>query len=1208
MATKQEIIEFANETLTMAENTDDPAKREEYLAIFDEAMASVQGMPDEPAAEPVDTKSPATNSYEGMPYDQAMEKYEQYTQDPSYEEASWLGGAIGGHSGTVTNAEGQPQKVFKPAEDIITGEAYMPSSATRGSMITETARNVGQLAGAGMDWLTEKLPDAGSIQFKDEEGNIDIDYLSAEETKERQEKNPDYMSLQAAVEQNIPKSSTGGDISDTLLVEGIPTLLGGAGAFGLADKALKAGNAIRAAKTSGQVLKGARGVLNTAKEWVIKNVASAGGVAATSPTDAGTVLVGEDNLLGTNLGFYKDLPEDPTARDSVLAKRMDIFTDAVLGSAIFDTVTAATGLYAVVRNIVVDPIRNAASLTRQQNAVVRKILDQFALVDETTDATTAKEIKEAAIQAINDNKEVVLDIGDATVAPRTVKLDTASALREGAGDTELGTAVADKAAGIREGLISKGDNELRRAVDAPTTATREILEEGAAGTEMAGAVPEAGMEQYTKGMAEAQAIEDVARENLSQAEKALVTTMREDPTVGAAVEALEKSSGVNITSGKVASEDEIVAGIRQGIDGMVDRRNTLFGEVQGGFVDGDALVSQLMDASPYVRGLLKESLPPDNTFRKLIEASTPQPKTTTNAAGETIETVETAEEVAERMKEFIQENNIDYGVVFRDVRRFIADAKSNLFGNVADASAKDKAAAGTLDRWIKYIDNEMVDDLASAGDQSTIDALDQAMDFYKYEFMPILGGGALGDVYKKYQGTVARTGKEMAERGQEILSSEFQDVAIKSLQTGLREENRSMAGQFIDLLQRSETPLDPRDLAEYAVADVLSEFAPRIVSGKAGEINVGELAEAFRKYNSLLEKFPEQQARIADLFETLKAASKNVDEYQQELETALVASKSARDRINNTVFADLVQSYGGQIMPIDNPVGYLRSLYRGEGKDSITKLNDLVRTFTENGDEAALQGMRQVYYDTVLDTVFSNTAKQQAAVVKIGTTSRALDNNAATLLDNADIVFPNNPEAAEGVRAIVEFGLGIDVGKRARAIAGTSNTAFTQQAAKTVDRLVMTFVGPLTRLGARIRSATGTALEKMAPDQAAQQALSIVMRDPEEFTRIANRVMALDYGLDANVVKRINAEADALPPELRGDFIQKAYADIGITPAQQMVEMGRVMFPFLVKAGIYNDYDQEAYMDALVDVANVEREGRTAVMQTKEALGIDPAE
>jgi hypothetical protein len=124
----------------------------------------------------------------------------------------------------------------------------------------------------------------------------------------------------------------------------------------------------------------------------------------------------------------------------------------------------------------------------------------------------------------------------------------------------------------------------------------------------------------------------------------------------------------------------------------------------------------------------------------------------------------------------------------------------------------------------------------------------------------------------------------------------------------------------------------------------------------------------------------------------------------------------------------------------------------------------------------------------------------------------------------------------ETVETLLDAARIIEKQKQASPVASMSPTAFNQEAIQATNRLILTFIGPLTRFGARVSALSGTIFDKLDSTQRAAKIMDNMLADPDYFLELARKYNRypmdplveenLITALTAGATKGINAEVE----------------------------------------------------------------------------------
>jgi hypothetical protein len=86
-------------------------------------------------------------------------------------------------------------------------------------------------------------------------------------------------------------------------------------------------------------------------------------------------------------------------------------------------------------------------------------------------------------------------------------------------------------------------------------------------------------------------------------------------------------------------------------------------------------------------------------------------------------------------------------------------------------------------------------------------------------------------------------------------------------------------------------------------------------------------------------------------------------------------------------------------------------------------------------------------------------------------------------------------------------------------VPGQSATAFNKEALQATNRMIMTFIGPLSRIGAKVRTLAGATFDALDPTKRAQTIMDNILADPDRFLELAKKYDR--YPMDPVIYERL---------------------------------------------------------------------------------------
>ena len=102
-------------------------------------------------------------------------------------------------------------------------------------------------------------------------------------------------------------------------------------------------------------------------------------------------------------------------------------------------------------------------------------------------------------------------------------------------------------------------------------------------------------------------------------------------------------------------------------------------------------------------------------------------------------------------------------------------------------------------------------------------------------------------------------------------------------------------------------------------------------------------------------------------------------------------------------------------------------------------------------------------------------------------------------------LFSDKPEFMNGLTDLLEVTQMVGKGKGATPVAAMSPTAFNTEATQATNRLIMTFIGPLSRPGARLRAVAGGVFDAVDPTRRAEMMLDNIFANPDKYLELSKK-------------------------------------------------------------------------------------------------------
>lgn len=913
-----------------------------------------------------------------------------------------------------------------------------------------------------------------------------------------------------AVQGVIPGVNTGESVGDALVAEGVPILV---------SSLVAAGLALRATQGTNLLVRGGATL-------------TAGEIGATSVTssDAGSLLVGENAMIPILRGV--DL-EDGTAND-VIEARLNIMVDGLMaGGIVGGTVMTGAKALKLAYGVAIEPLVNITVRGEKGiedtaiNSVLRQLTDEVSGLSsaDLADPNIRFQAAERIRLIMEENESVLVPYLTRLEETLPVELDSMSALIRGLDQTE-DAGLISRAESLRSGTIQSGGT---RTLDQTNKPARTLDEQtGEFLREVGGETPAEQTDTMFRGadtlaesgrreVVDAQTNVQSAREAYERSATELVSDLANDVELSDEIRRLSQATGTEIDTSRTASREQIRGQIETAYANMRNTKNSLYGAIEGGPIDTGALYDVLSNVRLDELSRQATSLQRTSPLKEIVELFQPQFRDPQGNVvsrelvpfdPNTPDTVpagfnqESRDEVIARMNGWFARDPemYNFGFFQNIIRPELSTLASDLFAR------NESRSGGIVRQIVKTIDDDMVDFVART-DPNLADAAVEAKRYYADEFAPLFRDGRLAEFSELYDSTVAR----------DIRPVDFASGSRNIVDSTIRSGDEAQIGQFRDLLSRSEAGADPSPLASYMVADTISNAADALRSSGGTDAQLGGFIGQIRQYSeSLNELFPAQAVELNDFIRRVEAAQGNRVELQRVMDEAQTTLRQTVDDVQNgELSAFFRRDFGNTTDPLlknlataSDPQAAFRSVLLSNRNDTtavVRTLMDRANALPDAERRVVMDGMQTAYTRLFRDQVLGRR-REQAGIRPINPSRIELGlEEVQSLFRVGDEVFRDTPEFMDAMRSMSELA-GITASSRnATPLSSMSATEFNRQATTATNRLIYTFIGPLTRTGTRVRAFVGTALENLAPDDRAKAIMDNIMANPKYFNELALR-------------------------------------------------------------------------------------------------------
>ena len=564
---------------------------------------------------------------------------------------------------------------------------------------------------------------------------------------------------------------------------------------------------------------------------------------------------------------------------------------------------------------------------------------------------------------------------------------------------------------------------------------------------------------------------------------------------------LERITGTDIALDKDAKLNEVMAGVRAGYEELKNQKDLLYANIQGGEINPDGIFDVLIelndDQISAAAGQVRRSSPLKNM---LDVVNTKSVRDIDPDTGEEFMREATIEDRRELFRNFLEEQGADFGYFYTTIRPELSALASDLF------SGETTKGAGRIVRdMVKYIDGDMVD-FVRQSDIELADAAREAKSFYQDTYAPIFSGeGIMADYADLHTRTVGRT------NASDLMATDFDELGYRQGVQRLTQRvfSGGVPAEAEQMFRALEVASDPDAMADYMVLDVLDRYAQNVRMNGLDAANLTNMSQDLQRYATQLnELFPEKAAQINTFVAQIENAARNKGDLEKVLTDVGTSVKAARDEVAMTELSGFLRTELGNsgFLPTSNPQAAFSQLFNS--KESLAALENINlaidnlpperQAIVKRGVEVAYARQFKLKLSDMRQEVGGGTPLKEAALVK---SQQEFDQ----LLANGREVFKDKPEVMQALEAYADLAGFVQRNRNARSNVSSSNTAFLQEASTATNRLIFTFIGPLSRAGTRVRAATSALLQRVSPDEAANAIRDQILSDPDYFTELARR-------------------------------------------------------------------------------------------------------
>lgn len=999
-----------------------------------------------------------TEMYEGATYDEAREQYKAVKSDPNVE-----GGVL---APVFTDPEtGDREFVPRPEARTVQGAVraakgfLMPGE---GQTRVEAAREgfASQGAKVGVSQTT-MLGAAESVGASSEL----VDALFGDDPVEKR----------AGLDTET--------LGASLIADGIPALVSGAGAVTIAGKLLPAHKIIRG---------------------IGMFLAAETAASATVSTDEGTLVTGDNPAINFSpFGLLDGVDLGDDRADQVIEHRINVLTEGLVLSSALGGVAKVGGKGVDVYNrllgraLAVGVLGLDAPLERQAFEQLRNVLGK---VDPDAPAEERYAAGQRVAQIIDENKDVFLPIANGETD--RITLDTISAFTRGAGQGDTG---AIRAASLRRGLMNRGigAEDMSLAVNRPQEALQEQTQAYLEGIGYVDAAAQRGaMEgassritgEITADLEKTYGIQREVAERYEEEATRLFEGYAANPMIGEEIGRLQTTLGTEIGSIAGDTRKGIEASVRQGYEDMTAVNQANFAQVRGGYVNAETVYSifrELPD-DPITNAAAQAASGPIARIHRIVKGVENTPVEEINpVTGESMVRARTEEETMEALQNLIDSEGWDFSFFFTQVRPELSLMANDLFNNPSSTGAGRKVRD-----TLETMDSMMMNDLAQNGDAETIAAAENAMGWFKDVYAPIWrSGGVMEDYSRLHRDTITRN-DGMADGYKEGVTSLLNGI--------LTAQNEASVASLTKAI--NATGSDGGMVADYLVLKALSDTASSLRLQDLRDFNPAGLSDTLQPVsNALRDVFPEKARQVDDYVTRLDGFAGNKREFARMVEDTSKRVDEQLAQVRNSRLATFLTDNGfGQFSPTDTPERAFTQIFRGnEPMKTIDEMVALANKLPDGDRQIVQDGLEVAYMRHMADRLLGATVETGGIRrPKAGAMSTELEGS-GNLFDIGRKIFKDKPELIDSFEELSEVMKLVQDTKSARPMRDDSGTALNQQINKATNRLIYTVFGPLSHEGTITRAIVGSIVDLNRPADKLSVMIDNIYSNADEYLRLS---------------------------------------------------------------------------------------------------------
>lgn len=859
---------------------------------------------------------------------------------------------------------------------------------------------------------------------------------------------------------------------------------------------------------------------------------TAGTIAGTDP-DASGLFLGDAALFKGATDYIQELdgtgilagldvnPDNPEFEQRLQNRLNMIIEGGTLGltaeAAIkFTALATKTALSMGVNTVMV--AMGAGQRTAREQRAVQEITAAMLATENALGTAAEKEFLTKLGETMRNNATIIREmdqdiIGTLEASPSTMN---AFLIAVENGDMEAAASTILRARQIQQGATQKYPSVAARG-EATVELAGQATDRAYANLGGAQTVDDAAKRVQGEALAEVDmAADEVSRleGQLSVAEMELQTAARQNPMIGQALDDIGSRTGIRMTTDRGQLVDNIAMRIGEAYKALKIQRNEVYGKVQGGQLDTEGMLEELVKLEPAQLEAARLSLSSTGQLKALfdvIDQARQVTDTVTGPRGGTKQVTReaTPEELQQAFEDALEAAGItDYGTMFQKLRAPLATLKGELYNQNSAAS---RGAAASLNDFIEYIDGDLLD---NTGDSALVETVAGAKAWDQENFIPYFrNDGPLKDVAQVYDNKVWSNSAEGNVREGADMAT-YLNTATQTFERNMVEENRHYAETILSLLKRPEGGGSTREVSDYVLTKVLQPLSTdmKMNGGVASQGALQSAMDNLSVYATILSKeFPEVANDIRVLQDNLIEGRGNV----ATLTTRLDEARAAFEKVQDDIFKDRLKTFFTENgMPVGNPQKAFDDLFTDfQNKDGGERFKAFTDSVLASGDPVLVDGLRAAYMNRFKREFFTTTTTDNGTrMLSLAKIAKEGD-DASRWFEGLQMVWADKPEIAESYLDLLSLAGNEQARATRTAMNVGSNTSIKLEQKAALNSIITMLMGPLSRRGARIRSAGTRFIDSRVNPAEYEDAMERVLGNPELFADMVDKILKEDYGV-----------------------------------------------------------------------------------------------